>query len=394
MKDTANEGTHLDAVRRHNLAGVLRIVHREGSLSRSALTKATGLNRSTVGGIVAELVDNGLVLEQDPAMSNRVGRPSPIVVPEPNVVAFAVNPEIDAITVAVVGLNATVRDRIRFPLPAVPSAGAAVTYITEVIEQLRSRLPAAVRIVGVGVAVPGLVREGDGVVRLAPHLGWREEPFSQHLNEALGYPVSAANDANLGANAEHIFGAGRGANNLVYLNGGASGIGGGVIVEGAPLTGVSGYAGEFGHTLVNSSGRACHCGAIGCLETEVSQERLYATLAGGGDPEEREASLVSALEAGDPVVTAEVERQSEFLAVALRSATNLFNPDRIILGGFLGLLHETNPLRLPQLVQRHSLAASAETLTINRAVLGRDILMIGAAELAFSALLEDPLGLF
>lgn len=391
MKDTATEGTHLDAVRRHNLASVLRIVHREGSLSRSALTKATGLNRSTVGGIVSELVDNALVREEEPVGSKRVGRPSPIVVPEPNVVAFSVNPEIDAITVAAVGLNARVGDRIRFQLSKVPSARYAVTQTVALIEQLRSRFPETVRFVGVGVAVPGLVRESDGVVRLAPHLGWREEPFSQRLAEVSGYEVSAANDANLGAHAEHIFGAGRGANNLVYLNGGASGIGGGVIVEGMPLTGVSGYAGEFGHTLVNSVGRICHCGAIGCLETEVSQERLYATLPTTVDPEKREALLVEALIAGEPAVRAECERQSNFLAVALRSATNLFNPERIILGGFLGLLHEADPLRLPELVRKQSLASSAETLTIHRALLGGDILMIGAAELAFGSLLDDPL---
>jgi predicted NBD/HSP70 family sugar kinase len=229
------------------------------------------------------------------------------------------------------------------------------------------------------------------VVRLAPHLEWAEEPFAAELAAATGYPVLAANDAHLGANAERLFGAGTGAADLVYLNGGASGIGAGVIVGGAPMTGISGYAGELGHTLVNSSGVRCHCGAIGCLETEVSQRALLRVLGrASADPDELEQALRAAVQAGDTAVVAEVERQLGFLATALRTATNVFDPERIVLGGFLGALHELAPERLPGLVAAQALAASAETLTITRAALGSDILLIGAAELAFGPLLASP----
>jgi predicted NBD/HSP70 family sugar kinase len=384
-------GTNLDTVRRHNLATVLGMVHRGGPVARSALTQATGLNRSTIGALVGELVEQGLVLEREPETSNRVGRPSPVVAADGRVVALAVNPEVDAVTVGVVGLDARVHRRVRYPTGHVPTAQEAAAIASAVIDGLRPDLATASRVVGVGVAVPGLVREDDGVVRLAPHLEWAEEPFAAELAAATGYPVLAANDAHLGANAERLFGAGQGAADLVYLNGGASGIGAGVIVGGAPLTGISGYAGELGHTLVNSSGVRCHCGAIGCLETEVSQRALLRVLGrASADPDELEGALRAAVQAGDADVIAEVERQLGFLATALRTATNVFDPERIVLGGFLGALHELAPERLPGLVAAQALAASAETLTITRAALGSDILLIGAAELAFSPLLAAP----
>lgn len=386
-------GNNLDTVRRHNLATVLDLVHRGGPLARSALTQATGLNRSTVGALVGELVDLGLVSEREPENSNRVGRPSPVVAADGRVVAIAVNPEVDAVTVGVVGLDAVVHRRVRYPTGHVPTAQEAATIAATVIDGLRPELAAATRVVGIGAAVPGLVREDDGVVRLAPHLEWAEEPFAQELAEATGYPVLAANDASLGANAERLFGAGRGASDLVYLNGGASGIGAGAIVGGRPLTGISGYAGELGHTLVNSAGVRCHCGAVGCLETEVSQRALLDVLGlSVADNDELDRALDAAVSAGHAAVIAEVDRQRGFLATALRTATNVFDPGLIVLGGFLGSLHALAPAVLPALVTAQALSATAEKLRIERAKLGSDVLMIGAAERAFGPLLASPAG--
>lgn len=334
-----------------------------------------------------------LVVEKIPEASNRVGRPSPVVAANPRVVALAVNPEIDAITVGIVGLDSTVHHRVRYPLSDVPTAAEAVAITARVIEGLRSSLSEFERTVGVGVAVPGLVRSTDGMVRLAPHLEWIDEPIVAMLGDATGMPTAAANDARLGANAERLFGAGRDAADLVYVNGGASGIGGGLIVNGVPLGGADGYAGEIGHTQVRSGGRDCHCGATGCLETEVSQSALLGVLReAGADIESGDLpALDDALRRSDSdTVRREIDRQLGFLAVALRNVTNLINPKSIVLGGFLGPLLDASGGRLAAVVAATSLAASAESLAIERAQLGADALMIGAAELAFGTILADP----
>ena len=230
--EVTQSGSNSDHVRRHNLSVILGLAHRTGGLSRAQLTKQTGLNRSTIAALVAELVYRHLVVEMEPDSSGQVGRPSPMVRPNPGAVGLAVNPEVDAITIGVVGLGGKVLKRIRCPTPNGASATEAVTICAAVIEGMRSELDAGYRAVGIGVAVPGLVREQDGLVRLAPHLGWVDEPLARMLTDATGYPVVAANDASLGALAESTFGAGRDVTDLIYLNGGASGIGGGVISGG------------------------------------------------------------------------------------------------------------------------------------------------------------------
>lgn len=381
-------GNSTDHVRRHNLAVVLRLVHRSQGISRSQLTRLTGLNRSTVAALVGELVERQLVLEFDADVQGQVGRPSPIVKPGPLAVCIAINPEIDAITIAVVGLGGEVLRRIRHATDREPTALEAVAICAAVIDGLRGDLEASHRVVGIGLAIPGLVRSLDGVVRLAPHLGWVDEPVAELLAEATGYSVVAGNDARLGTLAESTFGAGRGLSDFIYLNGGASGIGGGVIAGGQALTGSAGYAGELGHTLVNSQGIVCHCGGVGCLETEVSRAPLLA-LVGLTDADADE--LEDALLASESVdVLAEVHRQLDFLGVALRNAINTLNPQTILLGGFLGSLYAVAPAHLDALVAHQPLRASREGVAIGRAALGSNLLMIGAAELAFSSVLADP----
>ncbi|MFZ4894877.1 ROK family protein [Plantibacter sp. Mn2098] len=406
-----------DHTRRTNLSLVLSLVHHRGVLTRAELARATGLNRSTVGTLIAQLGELGLVYETAPGSSATVGRPSPHVHADPATAALAVNPEVDAVTIGLVGLGGKVIKRIRYETQHRPTVQEVVNIAAAVIAGMRDELDASYRIVGIGVAVPGLVRAEDGMVTYAPHLGWTEEPVAAMLSAATGYPVHASNDASLGAGGEIIFGAGRGTLDLVYLNGGASGIGGGIISGGSLRTGSSGYAGELGHTLVNSEGAQCHCGAVGCLETEVSRKRLLAVLgraapgqaalddaapdhavhehgAGSdpapiGDNEQLEQALAAS---NDPAVLAEVERQLDCLAVTLRGIVNVFNPERIVLGGFLGTLFSIAGERLSALVLTESMDGPADGVTILRAQLGSDLLMIGAAELAFSGVLADPAG--
>ncbi|ROP45205.1 MULTISPECIES: ROK family protein [unclassified Rathayibacter] len=391
MAENATRGNNLDRVRRHNLSALLRLVHRGGPRSRSQLTRLTGLNRSTIAALVGELVELGVVHELQPETLNQVGRPSPIVETDPRVVAIAVNPEIDAVTVAIVGLDAEVRRRIR-RTAAVPSAEAAAALAAGAIAELVAELPVDARTVGIGVAVPGLVRDADGLVRVGPHLGWTDEPFSRMLAEATGLPVLSANDANLGALAESVLGAGRDVSHLVYLNGGASGVGAGVIVGGTPLHGIDGYAGEIGHTLVNSAGVDCHCGAVGCLETEVGRAELLRVLGldESADVSERLEEALAA--SSDPAVRAEVERQLGHLAVALRNVVNIFNPQLVVLGGFLGALVGVAPGFLEERLGRGGpFRVALDSVRIARTELGADLLMLGAAELAFERLLADPL---
>lgn len=374
--------------RSHNLARILRLVHAEGGQSRAALTERTGLNRSTIADLVAELVTLGLVQERVPEVPGRVGRPSPVVTASTDVVAIAVNPEVDAIEIAAVGLDRSILVRERLPHESPLTPEDVVATIAERIAAWTDGPLADARIEAVGIAVPGLVRASDGVVRNAPHLEWIDVPLAELVRSATGMPTVVDNDATLGAIAEHRYGAGRGIDDVVYLNGGASGIGGGLIIHGVPVAGAGGYAGEFGQNRPRISADEDRRTADGVLEAEVSRRLLLDAV--GLDAADDE-TLAAELTASDSAaVHDEITRQAHVLASALANAVNVLNPALVVLGGFLATLAALRADSLADEVAALAMAESAEGLEIRPAALGADRLLIGAAESAFAALLADP----
>ncbi len=378
-----------EGVRQRNLARILRLVHLEGPISRAALTDATTLNRSTIGDLVGELVSVGLARESAPDPQRRAGRPSPNVSADPDVVAIAVNPEVDALEIAAVGLDRSLRARSRHERDHLLTPQETVDLVAEQLEIWRAGELAGARIVGVGIAVPGPVRAADGRVRHAPHLRWSDVALRELVQDATGLPVSVGNDATLGAHAEHLFGAARGADDVVYLNGGASGIGGGLVVSGVSIGGASGYAGEFGQNRPGISAASDRrAGPAGVLEDEVSRARLLAALQlhGADDP-----TLAEALRQSSSVdVLEEVERQRRILATALANAVNVLNPSVVVLGGFLAMLVERDPAAFTDAVRAQALPACGEDVEVRAAALAEDRLLIGAAEVAFAEVIADP----
>ncbi|GAA2001529.1 ROK family transcriptional regulator [Microbacterium ulmi] len=378
----------IEGVRQRNLARVLRIVHLEGPLSRAALTEATGLNRSTIGDLVSELAAAHLVEERAPDPSRRVGRPSPVVSADSHVVAIAINPEVDALTIAAVGLDRAIPARARLELNHLLAPDETAALVADQIEQWRRSPLAGTRIVATGVAVPGLVRASDGLVRNAPHLRWTDAAIRDLLEQATGLPTVVGNDASMGAHAEHLFGAAQGIDDIVYLNGGASGIGGGLVIDGRPVLGAGGYAGEFGQNRPGIAAAADRRAGNGVLEDEVSRVRLLAAL---GLTNADEPTLAAALRASTaPDVVEEVARQRRILTTALTNAVNVLNPSVIVLGGFLAMIAEQDLDGLTEAVRSQAMFANAEALAIRSAALAEDRLLIGAAEAAFGELLRDP----
>ncbi len=363
-------------VRAHNLSRLLQLVHQRGPLSRSALTEATGLNRSTIADLVGHLADEGLVSETAGDRLGRVGRPSPIVAGSADVVAIAANPEIDALELAAIGLDRSIRARARLEFRRIPSAPECVARIAEWTHQHAAEL----RPIGIGVAVPGLVRAADGLVRVAPHLGWTEAPVREALADASGLPVVVGNDANLGALAEQLYGAARGVDDVVYLNGGPSGIGGALIVHGILVGGASGYAGELGQSRPPVGAGDDLRTRGGVLEDEVSRARLLARAGVRGCDDRTLATLLAATS----TAVDEVDRQRRLLAAAIASAVNLLNPRVVVLGGFLSMLAAKDASAFTRLVRSQAMAPSAADIEIRTALLADDRLLVGAAEAAFA----------
>lgn len=362
-------GSRNDHTRRHNLSALLTAVHYGGPLTRAQLTRDTGLNRSTIGGLVAELAELGLVIEDAAEETGAVGRPSLIVRPRTDVVALALHPDVDALEVGAVAIDGSVVARRRMSVESSPRPEEAVAFAQSAARELARDLGDA-RVAGVAAAVPGLVAvDGDTVVD-APHLGWRGVRLATALQEALDLPATVGNDANLGLRAEWSYGAARGVDTVVYLNGSASGIGGAALIGGRMLRGGRGYGGEFGHMMIRSDGERCSCGRAGCLETELNAERL--------DAAGHEASALDAL--------------AGILAAAIANLEVAFDPDLVVLGGYLGALYDERRAAIEAGVRDLAFRPDAEDVAIARAALGGNRLLIGAAERAFAPLLADPAG--
>jgi predicted NBD/HSP70 family sugar kinase len=245
--------------------------------------------------------------------------------------------------------------------------------------------------VGVGVGVPGLVRQPDGLVRFAPNLGWVDEPFSQMLQQEIHLPLQVGNDANLGVFAEHLRGAAVGVNDVAYLSG-SVGIGGGFLVGGLPLRGSGGYAGEIGHLLVDSNGVQCRCGARGCWETRVGENHLLEAagrLPGGGPS--AVAQVIAAAAAGDTRAAEALDEVAQWTGTGLRAIVNIFNPEAIVMGGVLAQVWLARQRVVTATMASGGPGALLEQVRVMPAGLGEDSSLIGAAELAFERLLADPL---
>ena len=362
-------GARNESVRRHNLATVLRAVHYGREVSRAELTRSTGLNRSTIGAMVATLEEAGLVASAEPISERSVGRPSPVIRPSGTFHALAINPDIDAVRVALVGLGGEVIASAVAPFGSVPSPADAAQATARVARQLLAGDRASI-LVGAGVAVPGLIDFDGGTVVNAPHLGWINEAIAGPWSRVLGCPVHVGNDANVALLAEVHFGAARGASDVLYLNGSASGIGGAALVGGRLMTGAGGHGGEFGHMLVREGNELCDCGRTGCLETQVNLRRLVGLKGTELD--------------------AERERQSAVLAGAIANLISAFNPELVVVGGFLATLLASHAEAVLGAVAAQTLPPLAQRVTIVPAELGDNILSLGAAELAFAPLLDDP----
>ena len=392
-------GARSEDVRRGNLSTLLRYVHVHGPTARSRLTAVLGLNRSTIGDLTGELAGAGLVREEagradhGDGRTATGGRPSHVVSPESeHVQVLAVDVGVTHLTVARVGLGGVVlsrRDR-SWPRGARRPRTVASTIIKEGIALL-GEIPSDAMVVGVGVAVPGMVHLPDGQVRQAPNLEWRDVPLAAELADGLGLPVAVGNDADLGIRAEHVRGAAQGVEDAVYLSG-HSGIGAGIIAGGRPLSGRSGYAGEVGHAVINPGGLPCHCGSNGCWETECGEERLFELAGrppGGGLAGVRE--VVAAAAEGDAAAAAAIHHVATWLGRGTANVVNTLNPEVVILGGALEEILESAGYTVRTEVERTGLAALVQHVRLVSPALGADSTLIGASELAFEPLLSNPL---
>lgn len=392
----ASPAKRLTDVRGHNLALVLQEVHLRGEVSRAELTTISGLNRSTIAGLVADLQEMGLVLDRPPGGGAKAGRPSHLVTArDDGPYTVAVDLDVARVVVALFGLGGKVLERAEARLPPGVEPTAAVVLIDQLLRRLERGEPGASPS-GVGVSVAGRVQRADGVVRSAPNLGWVDVPLARLLGTRLGrrhhgLGVRVGNDADLGARAERLRGAARGVDDVVYVSG-QVGVGGGIIAGGTALAGARGFGGELGHMVIEMDGPSCRCGGRGCLEALVGSGALC-RLAGpeylsGPDGPER---VIADARAGHRAAVDAVEVVATRLGLGLAAIVNVLDPRMIVVGGLLENVLELGTAQIDTAMCRHLSPAGRAAVTICKPLLGQDSSLVGAAELGFDELLDSTL---
>ncbi|MBP2334532.1 putative NBD/HSP70 family sugar kinase [Saccharothrix coeruleofusca] len=385
---TPTAGARPDEVRRHNRTALLRRLHVDGPSTRASLAAELGLNRSTIKALVDGLAESGVVAERLPAQRTGAGRPSLLVLPQPQAaVVMAIDVRVEQVAMAMVGLGGDILGRHSWNLHRrTREPGEVITHIADSAKLLADELD--VTAVGVGVSVPGVVRRADGMVHEAPNLHWTDVALGARLTAVLQAPVHVGNDAELGALAEHLRGAARGSSDVVYISADV-GIGGGVISSGTPLRGAGGYVGELGHMVVRPGGRHCYCGCQGCWETEIGEAALCRALALPEDaPRGAVVAELRSLAADPSSVTHRLGEFTEWLALGLVTVVNMLGPELVVLGDLFTALPQVVVDRVRATVQQRSLVSRAVGGTrIVSSPLGRDAKLIGAAELAFEPVL-------
>lgn len=385
-------GQRSETVRRANLGAIVRELYARGPLSRSELVRRTGLTRSAIRVLTGQLTAAGFVAEGQAPPLGVPGRPSHLVRLVPGgALVLALEIAVDSSAAAVVGLDGSVDGWVRRER----AVGVDPTERAHGLAALAARVlgdRTVDDVVGIAVAVPGVVRRRDGFVSMAPNLRWRDVPFGEMTAGALGttVPVAVANEADLAALAELRRGAARGESDVVLVSG-AIGVGGGLVAGGRPLLGAAGYGGEIGHMPVLPAGAPCRCGSIGCWETVVGLEAILARA--GREPDGGLVALDGMLRdaaSGLPAARAAVEETGEWLGIGLAGLVNLLNPRLVVLGGVFETLFPFVAERIDAELDRRVLPAPRALVRVVPAKLGADAPLRGAAELAFEALLEDP----
>jgi N-acetylglucosamine repressor len=379
-----SKATHAQT-RAHNASLVLRALYDLGPISRAEISRLTGLTRTSVGELVAELEREGLA--QNVGRGPSTGGKAPTLVALIDDARHLVTLDLGERTfsAALVNLRGTIRRRATRDLDG-GDVDVAVELVTDLIDEMLAGEHQ--RILGISVGTPGIV-EGDGTIRWALNLSLGDLRLGEILRSRYGLPTIVANDSWAAAIATYLFRRDGRPSNLVAINVGR-GIGAGLVLNGELFEGDLRGAGEIGHIVVDADGAECHCGRRGCLETVASAPAILRAAAAARVAADNLADLGALASAGDPAALAVVQRAGRALGNAIAHLLGVLDVREIVVHGSVTALGEPWLSAIRDEATSRSLGGplTRETQLIDGG-LGEDLTLLGAAAM----LLTRELGL-
>lgn len=377
----------LGSLRESNRSRVLATLRGAGVTSRAELARRTGLSRTTVSSIVADLVQDGVIIGHEgdgDALPRRGGRPPALIgLSRSAGVGVGIDFGKRHLAVAVADASHEIVAESWREMPDDYDAGHGLDAARTLVELMLDQAGAdRSQLLGVGLGVPGPIHAATGSLGSSAILpGWVGVRVAEEMSERLDVPVQVENDANLGALAELTWGAGRQCSDLAYLKL-ATGIGAGLIVNRRLFRGAGGTAGEIGHTTVDEHGDICRCGNRGCLETVAGAAAVVELLRRTfGDESLDTERVVQHARDGDPACRRAIADAGRHVGVAVANLCNLVNPERIIVGGSIGAAGEVLLEPLRESVSRRAIPTAAQDVEIVPGSLGARAELLGAIAL-------------
>jgi glucokinase-like ROK family protein len=387
----SSDSGSLRSLRDLNRSRVIGALRDRGKASRAEIARATGLSRSTVSSIVSDLIDAGLLSEHSEATGvahgEAGGRPPVLLSLNPSAgLAVGVDFGHTHLRVAVSDLSHDILAESRREQDVDHSAGEGLGAATALIDKVLEEADVdRERVLGVGMGLPGPINRSTGTVGSSSILpGWVGVDAAAEMERRIRLPVYVENDANLGALAEFVWGAGKGHSDVVYIKL-SSGVGAGLLLGGRLHEGAGGTAGEIGHMPAQNGTEICRCGSRGCLETVASARAIAEQLsASRGEPVSTQ-KLLELTANGDPAASRLIAEAGREIGVALAGLVNLVNPDCVIIGGDLSAAGELITGPVLESIRRYALASAAEQVTVVPGVLGERAELLGALALVLHA---------
>jgi predicted NBD/HSP70 family sugar kinase len=373
---TRSDPTSPSDLRAANRRRILELLRSRGPMTQADLARASGLSPATVSSIARELRDGGWLVE-----SEGDGRRSALALNRSAGVAVGIDFDHSHVRVAIADLAHTVLAEAEEPLDVDHEAGQGIGLAGAMVRRLLEEVGVgAERVTGVGMGMPGPLRRDTGEVGDSAILpGWIGSRPEELMRAELGLAVRVENDANLGALAEIVWGAGRGCSDVLYVKV-ATGVGAGLVLRGRLYHGAGGTAGEIGHMTIDEAGPVCRCGNRGCLEAFAGAEAVLEPLRRRHGPDVTLREVVARAHEGDLGCTRVIGDAGRALGVAIAGVCNLLAPERVIVGGELAQAGELLVEPVRAMVRRSAIAAT-RAVPVMPGVLGERAEVLGAVAL-------------
>jgi predicted NBD/HSP70 family sugar kinase len=368
------------ALRRRNERRIVEVLATAGAATQVEISEQTGLSAATVSNIVKTMTERGLVITTPTTRSGRRARS--VRLNTRGAVAVGVDFGRRHVRVALTSYHRTVLDERVSDLAAGHRAGQAIDTAGALLDQLLAKNQVTDgAILGVGVGIPGPLDRRDWTVIPGTNLPeWEGVRVLDEVRQRMRHRVYLDNDANVGALAQVTWGEYQNADNLVFLKVG-SGIGCGLIINGALFYGHLGVTGEIGHATVDPHGTICRCGNRGCLETIASTTRMIEHLGLAGSVRPGTDEIVRRALRGDQAILRVVEDAGFAVGQSLANVANLINPEVIVVGGPLADLGEILLTPIRRGLVRNALPVVGDATSVVMSPLGERAEVLGAAAL-------------